>query len=110
MSIKKALLESGVSVIYYHGENALCEEDGLTQQDLKDEHFADVNKYWTKYSVVLHTSTVTAGISFDLPHFDIQINVFNAKTCDAGSFFQGSHRVRHLSTKRIITFIQQEYV
>ncbi len=88
----------------------MYEEEGFTQQELKDEHFVDVNKFWTKYQVVIHTSTVTAGISFDLPHFDIQINVFNSKTCDSGSFFQGSHRVRHLKQKHIVTFIEQEYV
>ena len=78
----------------------------MTQQQLKDLEFTDVNKYWTAYQVVLHTSTVTAGISFEKEHFHNQINVFNTNTCDPGSFFQGSHRVRNISSKRIVTFIE----
>jgi hypothetical protein len=82
------------------------EEEGYTQQQLKELHFEDVNKYWNKYKVVIHTSTVTAGISFDMEYFDMQINVFNTKTCDAISFMQGSHRVRHLKKQVIHTFIE----
>lgn len=69
-----------------------------------------MNTYWRNYRVVLHTSTVTAGISFDPEYFVTQVNVFNAKTCDAISFMQGSHRVRNIISKEIHTYIEQEYL
>lgn len=42
-------------------------EDLSVQSHLetKKTHFKNVNVQWDKYSVVLHNSTITAGISFD---------------------------------------------
>ena len=73
---------------------------------MKDEDFEDVTTCWMQYQVVIHTSSVTAGISFEEKHFDYQINVFNTNTCDSGSFFQGMHRVRNISSKQVITFVE----
>lgn len=47
--VRDSLVNQGIKVVYYHGENALYEEQNLTQQELKDEHFVDVNKFWTNY-------------------------------------------------------------
>lgn len=105
----KHLLSKGIKVVYYHGNNGVLETTNhgeITQQTLKDIEFGDVNAHWTDYQVVIHTSTVTAGISFEKEHFHRQINVFNANTCDPGSFFQGSHRVRNIQSKHIVTFIE----
>ena len=78
--IRQFLVQNGVKVVYYHGENGMIEasDDALrTQQQMKKEHFEDVNTVWKQYQVVLHTSSVTAGISFEETYFDYQINVFN---------------------------------
>lgn len=32
---------------------------------IKKEDFQDVNKIWTKYDLVIYTSTLTAGVSFE---------------------------------------------
>lgn len=42
-----------------------------TDADLKAKHFADVNKVWTKSKIVMATSTLTSGVSYELPGFDI---------------------------------------
>ena len=110
--VRRHLKAEGVSVAYYHGENGQLEQTDageMTQQDLKARDFDDVNRYWMQYQVVIHTSSVTAGISFEQEHFDHQINVFNTGTCDPGSFFQGSHRVRNIGSKHITTFIEIDY-
>jgi hypothetical protein len=74
-------------MIYYNGDNLRLEDGMIDHSELKKEHFADVNRYWKEYTVVLHSSTVTAGISFDeVDYFDIQINVLNTSTCSAVSF------------------------
>lgn len=111
--VRQSLIARGVRVVYYHGENGLIEtsDDSLrTQQQMKQDDFEDVNTVWMQYQVVLHTSTVTAGISFEEKYFDYQINVFNTQTCDSGSFFQGIHRVRNIASKEIITFVETDFV
>lgn len=101
-------LKGQFKIMCYHGDNEMYEEDASgTHQDLKDAHFKNVNAVWSQYQIVIHTSTVTAGISFDGDHFHEQINVYNSNSCDPGSFFQGSHRVRHLHGKKVTTFIEQ---
>ncbi len=40
-----------------------------TMQDLKDDHFKDVG-VWGAYDVLIYTGVITAGVSFDIPHFD----------------------------------------
>lgn len=110
--IRQRLILSGKKVVFYHGENGLIEDTphgNVTQETLKIIEFEDVNKFWKQYDVVLHTSSVTAGISFEQEYFAWQINVFNTGTCDSASFFQGSHRVRNISSKRIVTFIEMDY-
>lgn len=57
---------------------------------------------------MLHNSSVTAGISFDGEHFDEQINVFAGNTCSALSFLQGSHRVRHLANRDVMTYVTRQ--
>jgi len=101
------LLKLGVKCIFYHGDNLRNEENMQVHSEVKDEHFKDVNHYWQQYDVVLHSSTVTAGISFDVKdYFDLQINVLSEGTCSAISFIQGCHRVRHLKEKKMITFVE----
>ena len=110
--IRTHLKALGKKVAYFHGENGLIEDTihgKMTQQQWKEVEFTDVNSHWKAYDVVIHTSSVTAGISFEEVHFDNQINVFNTGTCDSGSFFQGSHRVRNISSKQILTFIEMDY-
>jgi hypothetical protein len=66
-------MKTGKKCIFYHGDNLKGEQEGLkNHKDIKDEHFKDVNTYWVNYDVVLHSSTVTAGVSFDVKdYFDM---------------------------------------
>jgi hypothetical protein len=68
----KDLKALNLQMIYYNGNNRKQESDMTFHSDLKDEHFKDVNEHWQKYNLVLHSSTVTAGVSFDVKdYFDM---------------------------------------
>ena len=43
-------------------------------KDIKKEHFKDVEKYWEDCDLLIYTSTLTAGVSFEKVHFDINIS------------------------------------
>ncbi len=43
-------------------------------KDIKEEHFKNVELYWTDCDLLIYTSTLTAGVSFEKVHFDISFN------------------------------------
>ena len=51
--------------------------DGMQRQ----EDFTNINTTWSSLDCVIYTSTVEAGISFEIPnHFDAIIGISNIKT------------------------------
>ena len=70
-----------------------------TKNSVKKEHFSDVNKYWKEYQVVICTSTVTAGISFEEKHFDYVFGLFNSKSCNVESCMQMLGRIRDVGER-----------
>ncbi len=74
-----------MELVHAVGEDGSIYEE--TQSNVKKIHFGNVNKHWLNYRLVLHNSSVTAGISFDKDdYFDEQLNVFSGNTCSALSF------------------------
>jgi len=55
--------------------NDLGEQISMAKR--KSEEFKNVNAIWPNYDVVLYTGTLTAGVSFEVAHFDLSINVLN---------------------------------
>jgi hypothetical protein len=50
--------------------------NGVSQAKIKSEDFEDVNKAWKNCDVLIYTGTITAGISFELQHFDTFVGIF----------------------------------
>ena len=49
----------------------------------KHEDFKNVNDIWSDYDLIIHTGTLTAGISYELQHFDMSINYYCHGSSDA---------------------------
>lgn len=65
----------------------------------KKEHFGDVHTYWSELDVLIYTPTVSAGISFELEHFDTLFACFSDNSCDIETCRQMLARVRKLQTQ-----------
>jgi hypothetical protein len=55
---------------------------------------------------LIYTGTLTAGISFELQHFDTFVGIFSKETSSALGFTQGLHRVRNFFDKSGHVFIE----
>jgi hypothetical protein len=64
----------------------------------KARHFADVHKYWGDLDVLIYTPTCSAGVSFELEHFDVLFAYFCDVSCDVETCRQMLGRVRRLRT------------
>lgn len=65
----------------------------------KERHFADVHAYWSDLDVLIYTPTVSAGVSYELAHFDVLFGHFTDMSCDVETCRQMLARVRNLATK-----------
>jgi len=62
-------------------------------------HFAAVHEYWGKLDVLIYTPTCSAGVSFELAHFDVLFGLFTDKSCDVETCRQMLGRVRNLGRR-----------
>ena len=62
----------------------------------KKAHFSDVATYWSSLDVLIYTPTVSAGISFEVEHFDALFGLFTDKSCPVETCRQMLLRVRNL--------------
>lgn len=65
----------------------------------KTLHFNDVQKYWTELDVLIYTPTCSAGVSFEVEHFDVLFGYFTDASCDVETCRQMMGRIRNLSSK-----------
>ena len=70
-----------------------------TLPSVKKEHFSNVHTYWSDLDVLIYTPTVSAGVSFELEHFDALYACFNDSSCDVETCRQMLARVRNLRTQ-----------
>ena len=77
-------------VMLYSSENSVSE---------KALHFGDVHTYWGSLDVLIYTPTCSAGVSFELEHYDTLFAYFCDVSCDVETCRQMMGRVRNLSTK-----------
>ncbi len=75
-----------------------------TQMSEKAEHFAHVAKYWAQYDVLMYTPTVTAGISFEVKHFNKVFGYFTNLSCPVETCMQMIGRIRDLSDKTLVIY------
>lgn len=71
-----------------------------TSQEDKRQHFNDVDKYWSQYDVLIYTPTVSAGVSFEKPHFDKVFGYFIDMSCNVETCHQMIGRIRNVKDKQ----------
>lgn len=76
-----------------------------TTQKIKNEHFGDVHSYWSLYDVLIYTPTVSAGVSFELKHFNKMFGYFTDQSCPVETCTQMMGRIRNVSDKTYIIYI-----
>jgi hypothetical protein len=69
-----------------------------TSTSEKNKHFSDVHTYWSELDILIYTPTVSAGISYELEHFDVTFGYFTDKSCDVESCRQMLGRIRNIKT------------
>jgi len=69
-----------------------------TDNKKKKLHFADVATYW-KCDILIYTPTVSAGVSFELPHYDYIFGYFIDLSCPIETCIQMLGRIRDVKTK-----------
>jgi hypothetical protein len=84
-----------------HPQKSIMLYSSETPQSVKLEHFANVNKSWVKYDVVIYTPTVTAGVSFEARHFDRVYGYFTSISCGDLSCIQMLGRIRDVAKREI---------
>lgn len=78
-----------------------------TAESKKAKHFADVNHHWAKYQCMIYTPTVTSGVNFTVPHFDIMIGIFTAGSCNVETCKQMMGRIRELRENNIYIHVTE---
>jgi len=69
-----------------------------TPARIKAEDFADINASWSDCDVLIYTPTITAGLSFELIHFDYLFGYFTDQSCCAQTCIQMMGRIRNIRT------------
>lgn len=64
----------------------------------KATHFGDVHTYWGDLDVLIFSPTCSAGVSFELKHFDTLFAYFSDVSCDVETCRQMLARVRNIGT------------
>jgi hypothetical protein len=67
-----------------------------TSASEKNKHFSDVHTYWSELDILIYTPTVSAGISYELEHFDVTFGYFTDKSCTVESCRQMLGRIRNI--------------
>jgi hypothetical protein len=90
-------LEAGIRARF--PEKAVGLYSSKTPQGVKAAHFGDLHTHWTALDVLIYTPTVSAGVSYELEHFDVLFGHFTDASCDVETCRQMLARVRSLSTR-----------
>lgn len=73
----------------------------------KEKYFNNVDKYWSELDVLIYTPTCSAGVSYELEHFDVLFGYFCNSSCDVETCRQMMNRVRNLKSKEHYIFLQE---
>jgi hypothetical protein len=105
----KAAKEIKSFAMKYIGKDKIKIYSSKTKESIKRLHFSDVNKYWSNYSCVICTPTVSAGVSFEADHFDYAFGIFTDRSCNVETCRQMLGRVRNVKSKEIYININTSY-
>lgn len=73
-----------------------------TQTSIKRQHFGAVDTVWSGFDVLIYTPTVSAGVSYEMKHFDVVYAWFSDMSCNVEVCLQMLGRVRDIAEKRYI--------
>jgi hypothetical protein len=73
----------------------------------KQLYFNDVHKYWTELDVLIYTPTCSAGVSYELEHFDVLFGYFCNTSCSVETCRQMMHRVRNIKSNEYFIYLQE---
>ena len=65
----------------------------------KNKHFSDITTYWSELDILIYSPTCSAGLSFEIEHFDVLFGYFTNSSCDVETCRQMLYRVRQLKSK-----------
>ena len=74
---------------------------GITDDEIKTEHFKNISLQWNSSDVVLYSPTIEAGVNFDLHHFDNIFGIFSTGSTSQRAFFQMLARIRKVNDNTI---------
>ncbi len=73
----------------------------------KQLYFNNVHKYWSELDILIYTPTCSAGVSYELEHFDVVFGYFCNSSCDVETCRQMLYRVRNIKTKEYYIYFQE---
>jgi len=73
-----------------------------TAKSIKYNAFNNVDAVWSKHDVLIITPTVSAGVSFEVEHFDRVFGYFIDTSCPVETSIQMLGRVRNVKTREYI--------
>jgi len=71
--------------------------------DCKD--FDNVNKTWANVDILIYTLTISAGCSFELPHFTCVFGYFSSMSTDYKTAIQMTGHIRNILTREYHIYI-----
>lgn len=71
----------------------------------KQLYFNNVHKYWSELDVLIYTPTCSAGISYEMEHFDVVFGYFCNTSCDVETCRQMLQRVRSIKDKEYYIYL-----
>lgn len=75
---------------------------GLTDDLVKEEHFKDVDKYFSEADILIYSPTVLSGLSYDVPnHFYKIFGIIYPDVATQRDYFQMQGRIRHVESSKI---------
>jgi hypothetical protein len=104
-SLKKAKIIYDYITSNYKDKNIIL-YSSETDDHIKKKDLSNVNQNWCNYDILIYTPCITAGISFEMTHFDVLFGCFTNRSCDVMTLLQMLFRVRRLNDNKIYLFIE----
>lgn len=79
-----------------------------TSMSEKRQAFENVHASWAGLDLLIYTPTVSAGVSFELEHFDLLYGNFINLSCPVETVMQMMGRVRNIKQKEYHLYINEE--
>lgn len=91
----------------YRSEHAVLLYTADTDAALLQAHMTDIHSAWSQAAVLVYSPVVTAGCSFELPHFDTIFFYGCARLGSVRSAIQMIARVRDVKTQTVHVFLSK---